>query len=178
LEKENKEHSIKLSNTARNSTASRRTSRLPVTSKATTTAEDQQQIQQQFNQLVAEVRMLEAYYQEIVNRQQSVSAALLDTRAALDALEVLSKSENNELLVPVGGGTLIFASAASLKKMIVSVGAGVAIEKDLESARSFLQLRRQELEKAISSLENQRKEIGSRLEVGRSTIQRITEAVK
>ncbi len=122
--------------------------------------------------------MLEAYYQEVVNRQQTVSSALLDTRAALEALEVLSKSGNSELLVPVGGGTLIFATAGSLDKLIVSVGAGVAIEKNLESARSFLQVRRQDLEKAINSLESQRKEIGSRLNVGRATIQRITEAAK
>jgi prefoldin alpha subunit len=130
-------------------------------------------VQEQFNQLVAEVRLLEAYYQEVTNRQQSVSAALIDARAALDALDTLSKSENNELLVPVGAGTLIFATAKALDKIIVSVGAGVAIEKNLESAKSFLQSRRQDLEKAITSLESQRKEIGSRLEVGRATIQRI-----
>jgi prefoldin alpha subunit len=134
----------------------------------------EQQIQEQFNQLVAEVRLLEAYYQEITGRQQTVSAALLDTRSALEALDILSKSQKNELLVPVGAGTLIFASSEALDRIIVSVGAGVAIEKNLESAKTFLQARRQELEKAITSLESQRKEIGSRLEVGRATIQRIT----
>ncbi len=120
--------------------------------------------------------MLEAYYQEVISRQQNVSAALLDTRAALEALDVLSKSENKELLVPVGAGALLSATAGSLQKLIVSVGAGVAVEKSLDSAKSFLQSRRQDLEKALSSLENQRKEIGSRLDVGRATIQRITEA--
>ncbi len=164
-----------MSVSARNS-PSRRSPGAPLSAEATPSPEDQQKIQEQFNQLVAEVRLLEAYYQEVVNRQQTVSAALLDTRAAVEALEVLSRTEKNDLLVPVGAGTLIFATAGSLDKIIVSVGAGVAIEKSLESAKSFLQARRQDLERAVTSLESQRKEIGSRLDVGRATIQRITGA--
>jgi prefoldin alpha subunit len=136
----------------------------------------EQQIQEQFNQLVGEVRLLEAYYQEVVARQQSVSAALVDTRAALDAIDTISKSESNELLVPIGGGTLMFATSSNTDKLILSVGAGVAIEKSRDYAKTFLQGRRQELERAVSSLEGQRKEIGSRLEVGRATIQRIAGA--
>jgi prefoldin alpha subunit len=136
-------------------------------------AASQQQIQEQFNQLVGEVRLLEAYYQEVVARQQSVSAALVDTRAALDAIDTISKSESNELLVPIGGGTLMFATSSNTDKLILSVGAGVAIEKSRDYAKIFLRGRQQELERAVSSLEGQRKEIGSRLEVGRATIQRI-----
>jgi prefoldin alpha subunit len=165
-----------MSATTRNTTQNRRMPRTPVSAEAPISPQDQHQIQEQFNQLVAEVRLLEAYYQEVTNRQQSVSAALLDARAALEALDTLSKSQKNELLVPVGAGTLIFATAESLDRIIVSVGAGVAIEKSPESAKNFLQARRQDLEKAVTSLESQRKEIGSRLEVGRATIQRITGA--
>jgi prefoldin alpha subunit len=133
----------------------------------------EQQVQEQFNQLVSEVRLLEAYYQEVLTRQQTASAALMDTRAALDSLDSLSKTSANELLVAIGGGTLVFATVDKLEKLIVSVGAGVAIEKTVESAKAFLETRRQELEKAVTALEGQRKEIGARLEVGRSTIQRI-----
>jgi prefoldin alpha subunit len=133
-----------------------------------------QKLQEQFNQLLQEVRILEAYYQEITSRQQTVSAALVETRAASEAINSLTKSESNELLIPVGAGTLIYASTTGLKRAIVSVGAGVAIEKDVEAAKAFLQARRQDLEKAMTSLEGQRKEIGTRLDAGRATIQRIT----
>lgn len=138
--------------------------------------EKQHEIQQQFNQLVAEVRLLEQYYQEVVTRQQSVSAALIDTRAALEALEALPISENAELLVPIGGGTLIPVDAPPVKSVVVSIGAGVALEKDRDSAKAYMQARRSELEKAVTTLEQQRKEIGSRLEVGRSTLQRIADS--
>jgi prefoldin alpha subunit len=164
---------------ATSSTAANRTYRKQATLGAPVESDDlakQEQIQQQFNQLVAEVRLLESYYQEVLGRQQSVSAALIDTRAALEALDSLSLSENSSLLVPIGGGTLIPVEAPPIKNLVVSVGAGVAIEKDRDSAKSFLSARKSELEKAVSSLEQQRKEIGSRLEVGRATIQRIADA--
>ena len=151
-------------------------SRQPRSAPATQKGESalsEQQIQEQFNQLVGEVRLLEAYYQEVVTRQQNASAALVDTRAALEAIDTISKSDSNDLLVPIGGGTLMYANSSNLDRLIVSIGAGVAIEKNRESAKTFLQSRRQELERAVSSLESQRKEIGSRLEVGRATIQRI-----
>ena len=135
----------------------------------------QEQAQERFNQLVQEVRLLEAYYQEVISRQQAMSAGISETRAALEALDGLSKSEKTELLVPVGGGTLLPVSAAPVDKLVVSVGAGVAVEKDLTSAKAFLTSRRQELEKAVSTLEEQRKEIGSRLEAQKATLQRMTQ---
>ena len=135
----------------------------------------QEQAQEKFNQLVQEVRLLEAYYQEIVSRQQAMSAGILEARAALEALDGLSKSEKTDLLVPIGGGALLSVNTPPIEKLIVSVGAGVAIEKDLISAKAFLTSRRQELEKAVSALEGQRKEIGSRLEAEKVALQRMTQ---
>ncbi len=161
------------------SSTTNKVSRRPSASLGPTTRsaqENQQQVQQQFNQLVEEVRLLESYYQEVVTREQSLSAALIDNRAAHEALDVLSKTESNDLLVPIGGGTLVPVSAPPVEKLVVSVGAGIAVEKSAEDAKSFLTSRRQELEKGVTTLEQQRKEIGSRLEVGRATLQRIAEA--
>lgn len=161
-----------MSQISKNNQSPQRTVRQPALGNAGN-AVSEQQIQEQFNQLVSEVRLLEAYYQEIVTRQQTASAALMDARAALEAMGSLSKTENSELLVPLGGGTLIFASAGKLERLVVSVGAGVAIEKTTDAAKTFLEGRKRDLEKAVTTLEGQRKEIGSRLEVGRATIQRI-----
>jgi prefoldin alpha subunit len=150
--------------------------KLPVgTTPAVANTLSSDEAQQKFNQLVQEVRVLEAYYQEIVSRQQAMSAGIADARSALEAFDGLSKSEKSELLVPIGGGALLKVTSPPLEKLIIVVGAGVAVEKDLESARAFLNSRKQELERAITNLEAQRKEIGSRLEVERSSLQKLTE---
>ncbi|MDA4111063.1 MAG: prefoldin subunit alpha [Thaumarchaeota archaeon] len=134
----------------------------------------EEQAEQQLNQLVSELRTLEAYYNEIVSRIQSASAALSDFRAAIQALDALIQNPKSDLLVPIGGGLLLPVNDVSAKTLILSVGAGIAMEKDLNSCKIFMQAREKELERAISSLEQQRREIGSRLDSGRAVLQKIT----
>jgi prefoldin alpha subunit len=141
-----------------------------------TTAGKKEEFERQVNQLVAEVRLLENYYQEIVTRQQAVSSALIDTRAALEALENIPKTGKSDLLLPIGGGVLLPVNGVAVDKVIVSIGAGAAVEKDIPSTKTFLQSRKTELEKGLTNLEQQRKEVGSRLDVGRASLEKIANA--
>lgn len=134
----------------------------------------QEQAEQQLNQLVGEIRVLEAYYNELVTRIQTASAGISDARSSMDSIDSLVKNPGGEFLLPLGSGLLLPANALTAKTLIVSVGAGVAIEKDFDSAKAFLITREKELQAALNSLEQQRREIGSRLESGRALLQQIT----
>ncbi|HYB03945.1 MAG TPA: hypothetical protein VED17_05765, partial [Nitrososphaerales archaeon] len=101
----------------------------------------EEQAERQLNQLVTEIQTLEAYYNDIVSRIQAASAGLSDFRAAIQAVDVLMQSSKNDLLIPIGGGLLLPVSDVEGKRLILSVGAGVAIEKDLDSSKVFLQAR-------------------------------------
>lgn len=148
---------------------------LPMASRPQPTeAELQAQAEQQLNQLLTEVRMLETYYNEAVARVQTASAALNDTRSAIDAISGISTNPQNEILIPIGGGLLLPVKDLGATRIVMSVGAGVAIEKDLTSAKEYLQSREKELEKALASLDQQRREIGARLEQDRSILQQVT----
>ncbi len=89
----------------------------------------EEQAERQLNQLVSEIQTLEAYYNDIVSRIQAASAGLSDFRAAIQAVDVLMQSPKNDLLIPIGGGLLLPVSDVEGKRLILSVGAGVAIEK-------------------------------------------------
>jgi prefoldin alpha subunit len=134
----------------------------------------EEQAEQQLNQLVSEIRNLEAYYNEIVSRIQAASSGLSEFRSAIQAVDALNQGEKNDLLIPIGGGLLLPVSDVQAKRLILSVGAGVAIEKDLDSSKVFLQAREKELERAVTALEKQRKDIGSRLESARAALQQLT----
>ena len=134
----------------------------------------EEQAEQQLNQLVSEIRTLEAYYNEIVSRIQAASSGLSDFRAAIQGVDALMQNPKGDMLVPIGGGLLLPVSGVEATSLVLSVGAGVAVEKDLNSCKAFLQAREKELERAISGLEQQRREIGSRLDSGRAVLQRLT----
>jgi prefoldin alpha subunit len=134
----------------------------------------QAQAEQQFERLVQEVRVLEGYYQEATSRVQSASDALTETRSAIEAVDGLAKSPKSEVLLSIGAGILLPLKEVEAKKYLISVGAGVAIEKDVLSVRAFLETRQKEIQQAVSMLEQQRREIGTRLEAGKSALQQIT----
>ncbi len=134
----------------------------------------EEQAERQLNQLVSELRLLEQYYSEISTRLQAASAGLSDIRSAILAVDGLAKNQKSDMLVPIGGGLLLPIGSVEAKRVVMSVGAGVAIEKDLDSARAYLQAREKELEKAVQALDQQRREIGSRLETGRAVLQQVT----
>lgn len=137
-------------------------------------AELQAQAEQQLNQLLAEVRMLESYFEEATGRVQAASSALTDTRSAIDALNGIALDTRNEFLIPIGGGLLLPVKDVAATRVVLSIGAGVAMEKDFDSAKAYLQTRQKELEKALSTLEQQRREIGARLDRGRAVLQQIS----
>ena len=134
----------------------------------------QEQVEQQLNQLVSEIRLLEQYNNEISQKIQSASAEYSDMRSAIQSIDGLAQNANGDFLIPIGGGLLLPASNLSPKKLILSVGAGVAIEKDLDSAKAFLQAREKEYDAGLNTLDQQRREISSRLDAGRNLLRQIT----
>ncbi|MHB8567653.1 MAG: prefoldin subunit alpha [Nitrososphaerales archaeon] len=145
-----------------------------IPSRKPTEQELQAQAEQQLNQLIGELRLLEAYYQEVSTRQQTASAALSDSRSALEALTGLSKNPKSEILLPIGAGLLLPAKDIEVKSVVVSVGSGVALEKSVTSATLFLETRQKELQSALVTLDQQRREIGARIEAGRATLQELS----
>ena len=140
----------------------------------TSETELQAQAEEQYDRLVQEVRVLESYYQEATSRLQSASDALNETRSSIEAVDGLAKSPKSEVLLSIGSGVLLPMKEVEVKKYLISVGAGIAIEKDVTSVRAFLDARQREIQQAVSMLEQQRREINTRLEAGKSALKQIT----
>lgn len=135
---------------------------------------NQEQAEQQLNQLVQEIRVMESYYNEVVARIQNTSAAQSDVRSTIQSIDGIAQNPNGEYLLTIGGGLLLPTSNLESKRFVLSIGAGVAIERDFDSAKAFLQARDKEYGAALNALEQQRRELGSRLEQGKNFLQQIT----
>ncbi len=69
---------------------------------------------------------------------------------AIDALD--SAADGQEMLVPIGSGSFVFAKLASKEKVVLNVGAGVSIEKPAAEARESLKVRKAEVAEASKKL--------------------------
>ena len=62
------------------------------------------------------------------------------------------------------------------EKLILNVGAGIAVEKDKDSAINFLELRLKEMQVALQETSNQKQQIASSLEQGKQQMEQLMAA--
>ncbi len=125
------------------------------------------------NNLVVEIRILESTYNDLTARQNLLERALLENRAALDAIKGLSGKGPTEVLTQIGGGAMLRSPPPSVDKVLVNVGANVVIEKTTDEAVAVMEGRAKEVEQSIVSIIGQRNEIAERLESDRQLLQTL-----
>jgi prefoldin alpha subunit len=131
---------------------------------------NQPSAEETLNALVVETRVLESTYNELSARQNLLERALLESRAALDAIKGLAEQPSGEVLTQIGGGAMLRSPPPATDNVLVSVGAGVVIEKPKDEALAFLEERTRDLEKTIVSIIGQRNEIADRLNSDRQLL--------
>ncbi|HXZ91106.1 MAG TPA: prefoldin subunit alpha [Candidatus Dormibacteraeota bacterium] len=125
-------------------------------------------------QLAAEIRVLEGSIALLQSRLDIVRAAINELTLAHNTLEGVKKLQNGEsTLVPVGAGSYVRMRLEDTKKLIMGIGAGVAVEKDVESSVTELKERLQELDKARTSLQQQLDQTGTRYQQDREALEDI-----
>ena len=134
--------------------------------------------EEKLQSMVVELRTLESYYNEVATRESLVTRMLLESKGALDALKSLPEDGTSDVIVPVGGGVLIHASVPAPEKLIVSVGADVALEKTRMDAQSYVEERVGELQRAVSNLGAQRNELTTKMEVMRAQVNKFAQSLK
>ncbi len=70
-------------------------------------------------------------------------------------------------------GSFVKAKISSTEKLILNIGAGVAIEKDKDGAINFLESRLKEMEVALKDTAVQKQQVMSNLDMGKQEINRL-----
>jgi len=123
-------------------------------------------------QLAAEIRLLEGSIGVLQSRLDIVRAAINEVTLAYNTLDGMKQVKEGEAtLVPVGAGSYIRMQVADSKKMIMGIGAGVAMEKDVEGSVEELKGRLQELEKARTSIQQQLDQTATRYQQDREALE-------
>jgi len=125
-------------------------------------------------QLAAEIRILEGSVTALQSRLDVVRGAIGEVTLAHDTLEGLKMlSDGDSVLVPVGAGSYVKMSIADSKKLIMGVGAGAAIEKDVGSSVEELNVRLQELDKARMAIQQQLDQTLNRYQQDREALEEL-----
>ena len=125
--------------------------------------------------LVSELRVIETYTTEINNRISMIARAIMENRGALELIKTYPDEKITEILVTIGGGLFLKASAPPPEKFIVNVGAQLALEKTKDDAIVYIEERLKEFENAINTLESQRIELSKKMESNKIQINSLVQ---
>jgi prefoldin alpha subunit len=131
--------------------------------------------QETFRKLAVEARFLEEAATELQSRINMTNAALAELKVSSMTLGGLEKEKKDaELFVPIGGGSYVKARLETSKKVIVGIGADVAVEKSVKETREELQARIAELEKTRDALGQQFNQVIGKIQENRSMLESVS----
>ncbi len=132
--------------------------------------------EEQAQQLMQQMQMLETYFSELSQREGTFLSVLRETTAAIESIKSLSQKPESETLVPIGIGTYVPTKISSNSKIVLSIGAGVAVEKDFPSAINYLEAHIKEIEVALQDNTAKKQDAAARLEQGREQINQLMQS--
>ena len=132
--------------------------------------------EEQTQQLLYQMQMLEGYFSELTQKEGSIISVIREASFAIDSLKAIDNKTNDETLVPIGLGTFVKTKLIPNQKLILNVGAGIAIEKDRNSTINFLELRLKEMQVALQEINVQKQQASASLEQGKQQMNQLMAA--
>jgi prefoldin alpha subunit len=135
-------------------------------------------MEQRINELIQQSRILEAYMNDIMTRQVTVSKLMEEAHLASNTIQSITSESDVECLMPIGIGVYVKTTVPPVKKLLINLDAGVATEKNREDALNYVETRIKEYEVAARQLEAQRQEIAMRMNQLQSQINQMIQAAQ
>ena len=140
--------------------------------------QDMAAMEQRINEMVQQSRMFEAYMNDVMTRQVTVNRLMEEARLASTTIQNITSESEVESLMPMGIGVYVKTTVQPIKKLLVNLGAGVAVEKSREDALNYVESRIKEYEVAARQLEAQRQELAMRMDQLQSQINQMIRAAQ
>lgn len=94
-----------------------------------------EEMQRKMSELESYKKMLQQYQQQ----KSQIMMGVQELVSAKSTIEGMKNIENGtEIIIPIGGGTFIKGRIDDPKSIITSVGADIALTKDVESAKEHI----------------------------------------
>jgi prefoldin alpha subunit len=124
-----------------------------------------------FQKSLMQLRVYEGSARALQARLGMVNAALNEFSLASTTLEgVKTQKTDEDALIPVGGGSYVRVRLSDISKIVMGVGAGVAVEKPIEDSVNEIKERIADLDKARTSLQEQLSQALFRIEENREKL--------
>ncbi len=133
--------------------------------------------QQQLAELSEKHQVYQYQAESLAQQINMVKLTVRDVETALTTITALKGEQaGKETLVPIGFGSFVKATLTEPDKVVVGIGAGVSIERNVDEARAFLDNKKDELNKYLEQLNGTIAKIAQELQNIQKLVQKHQQA--
>ncbi len=119
--------------------------------------------EEELNKKAIAYRILESRLQGLIRQRDLIANKILEISSTLESIEEIGKSDR-KILVSLGAEAYAFGEIKEKNRLIVEIGAGIALEKTFNEAKEMLKRREEELKKNMEKIQKNIIEVNSSLE--------------
>ena len=112
--------------------------------------------QKELQEKILSYRILQSRLEGLLKQREMIINKIVELQNTVDSINEVERTD--EGLFPLGGEAHVFGKIANKEKLIVEIGANVALEKSFEEGKSTLKKRREELEKNLNEIQREMQE--------------------
>ncbi len=113
-----------------------------------------------------------AQLEGLARQQELIQLAIEEHVKARETVKSLSSGvPGDDLMIPIGADSYIYAKASERKDVVIGVGSGVSIQRDAVEAQKLLDTRIEELSQAFQK-------VSEKAEQAEATIQQLSQLVQ
>ncbi len=127
-------------------------------------------------QLMQQIQILETYFSSLSQREETFQGILRETVATIESIKSLSQKPESETLVPIGSRAFVATKISSNSKIVLNIGAGVAVEKDFSSAVNYLEAYIKEIQVALQDVAVKKQDVLLQLEHGKEQANQLMQS--
>lgn len=122
-------------------------------------------------------RILESRLNSLLQQRDIVVSKILEIQTTLASIDEIKKSKK-DVLFPLGSEAYTRGKVTSKNKLIVEIGAGIALEKTTKEGKKTLEERKSEFESALDKIQSDITAISSRMDKLGPEIKELSEKLE
>ncbi len=132
--------------------------------------------EEQAQHMIQQIQALETYFADLTQRERTFLNVLQEAANAIKSIKSLSEKPGSDALLPIGMGVFVPAKVSSDVRTVLNIGAGITMEKDMDSTVNYLEARIKEMEVALQETVAAKQNVASQLEQGKAQINQLMQA--
>ncbi|WP_321422364.1 prefoldin subunit alpha [uncultured Methanobacterium sp.] len=110
--------------------------------------EDRQRLEEIINELNAYKAQADMLNQQV----ETLNATISDMTIAQETLEAIKGKKSPETLVPIGAGSFLITEIKNTEEVIVGLGSGAAVKKNIDDAKMSIEEQKKELDNIMQKM--------------------------